>query len=88
MAGGVRIFEILVEDGRILPQESPEHFICAQYLHRVCHIEVVDQVELVDEIAEADEARLRPRLMDQEHGGQVAHSLDVSNVRPKAIECS
>ena len=69
MAGGVRIFEILVENGRILPQESPEHFIRAKYLYRVGHVEVMDQVELVDQIAKADEARLRPRLVDQEHGG-------------------
>ena len=88
MASGVRIFEILVEYWRVLPQESPEHFVGAKYLHRVGHVEVMDQVKLVDQIAEADEARLRPRLMDQEHGGQVAHSLYVSNVRPKAIERS
>lgn len=42
----------------------------------------------MDQVAEADEARLRPRLMDQEHGRQVAHSLHVSDIGPEAIECS
>ena len=82
----VGILEILIENGRILSEKLPKDFVGAQYLNRIGHVKIVDQVVLMYHVTKAYEAGLGPRLVNEEHRRQVAHSLHVPDVGTETVE--
>lgn len=86
VAGGVVVFQVLVQDRCILTDQLPKDLIRPQNLHRIGHVKIMEQIVFVNQVAKTDEARLRPRLMDQEHRRKVAHALNVPDIRSETVK--
>lgn len=46
----------------------------------------MQQVELVNQIAKTNEGGFWASLVNEEHGCQVAHALDIADVRSEVVE--
>ena len=85
LAGGVVLLQILMHEWRIVFQQLPKHLVCLiDVLHLRC-IAIIQQWKLIEQVAKVNEALVGSSLVNEKHGCEVAHALDIADVWPEVL---